>query len=439
MTQTTAKLGAYMLLSRLNVGGTAEVYLAAAPTPGGRKRLVAIKRILPELAGERDFARMLIDEARLACQLAHPGIARVVDLGKENGELFLAVEYVAGKDVADIGKRTRSRKQPLDTALACHIAIGLLDALGYAHAAKDASGQPMQLVHRDVSPSNVIVSWHGEVKVIDFGIARATNRLTKTQAGVLKGKFRYMSPEQASGANVDGRADVYAAAVVLHELLAGEKLFTGVSGFELIQKVIDGKTPTLRGRPGVSDELADMVARGLACVPAERWATAGEFADALRAYLAKAAPGRRLDVELASFMQETFAAEFQKEQEKAARLLAEAERLAAEEEEEDEIVHGERTMLYTGPPPSDPEPKPAPVRARKSPPPVPAPPKAQTPAPVRKPRPSTPPPLPSPDEDATVFRPQPEPKRAPARGTLRLVAAAAGVLAVLVVAAYLLM
>lgn len=325
MVERTAKLGAYTLLSRLNEGGTAEVYLAAAPMSGGRKRLVAIKRILPELAKERDFARMLIDEARLACQLAHPGIARVVDLGHENGELFLAVEYVAGIDLSDIAKAVSARGELLDPALASYIAIGLLDALAYAHEAKDAAGHPMQIVHRDVSPSNVIVSWQGEVKVIDFGIARATNRLTKTQAGVLKGKFRYMSPEQASGVAIDRRADVYAAAVVLHELLAGERLFSGTSGFALIQKVIEGKTPTLRGRPGISDELAEIVEHGLACMPENRWASAQAFADALRAHLAHAASGRDLSAELAAFMQSTFEAEHRDEEQTSARLLNDAE------------------------------------------------------------------------------------------------------------------
>lgn len=325
MEEQTKKLGAYTLLTRLNEGGTAEVYLAAAPMSGGRKRLVAIKRILPELARERDFARMLIDEARLACQLAHAGIARVVDLGHEDGELFLAVEYVPGMDLSDIAKALNASGRLLDPALVCHVGVHLLDALSYAHDAKDAAGHPMQIVHRDVSPSNVLVSWDGEVKVIDFGIARATNRLTKTQAGVLKGKFRYMSPEQASGMSIDRRADVYAAAVVMHELLAGERLFAGTSGFALIQKVIDGKTPTLRGRPGVSDELAEIIERGLACVRENRWPTADAFAEALRGHLARATQGRDLSAELSAFMKSTFAAEHRHETQTVERLLEAAE------------------------------------------------------------------------------------------------------------------
>lgn len=319
MPENRPTFGAYRLLSRLGTGGTAEVFLAATRGPDGRERAVALKRILPDFSDEPDFVSMLIDEARLVSLLAHPGIAAVVDLGREHGELYLAMEYVRGKDLSSVAKKLRARKARLEPELAAWVVAHMLDALDHAHHAVGTDGKPMELVHRDVSPANCLVSYEGEVKLIDFGIARATNRITRTQTGVLKGKYRYMSPEQATGRAMDGRSDIYSAGVVLHELLVGEKLHAGDSDLTLMKKIAAGRVPRLAENAGVDPHLAALVDRAVEKDPARRWQRASEFASALRGWLAAVAPHRDLHHDIVVFLQTLFAEDYAAEE----RLLAE--------------------------------------------------------------------------------------------------------------------
>src|ERR1043165_2147441 len=239
--------GKYYLLERVNVGGMAEVFKAKATGVEGFERLVAVKRILPSIAEDEEFITMFIDEAKIAVQLNHANICQIFDLGKVDDSYFIALEFVHGKDLRAVFDRCR--QYPTGGAVtmpigqACFVTMKMCEGLDYAHNKKDAQGFDLKLVHRDVSPQNIIVSYEGEVKLIDFGIAKAANKITKTQAGILKGKFGYMSPEQVRGLALDGRSDIFAAGVVLYELCTGERLFTGSSDFSVLEKVQQAKVP----------------------------------------------------------------------------------------------------------------------------------------------------------------------------------------------------
>ena len=221
------KFGKYLLLERIAVGGMAEVFVAKAFGVEGFERLLAIKKILPTMGEDGEFISMFVDEARIAVQLSHANIVQVLELGKHDDNLYIAMEYISGRDLRQVIERFRKRAQPMPIPQVCLMVAEVCEALDYAHRKRDARGQPLGIVHRDVSPQNVIVSFEGETKLIDFGIAKAESRLQKTQAGILKGKFSYMSPEQVRGQAVDGRSDIFAAGILLWELICGEKLFSG--------------------------------------------------------------------------------------------------------------------------------------------------------------------------------------------------------------------
>jgi serine/threonine protein kinase len=202
--------GKYLLLERINVGGMAEVFKAKAFGVEGFERLVAVKRILPSIAEDQEFITMFVDEAKIAVQLTHANIAQIFDLGRVGDSYFIAMEYVHGKDLRAIFDRARKRGETVPVPMACYVAMKICEGLDYAHNKKDAAGRDLHLVHRDVSPQNVLLSYDGEVKVIDFGIAKAAGKAGKTQAGILKGKFGYMSPEQVRGLPLDRRSDIFA-------------------------------------------------------------------------------------------------------------------------------------------------------------------------------------------------------------------------------------
>jgi serine/threonine protein kinase len=223
--------GKYLLLERINVGGMAEVFIAKAFGVEGFERILAIKKILPTMAEDEEFITMFIDEARISVQLNHANVVHIHELGKHDETFYIAMEYVAGRDLRTILERYRRHKEIMPTAQAVFIASKICEGLDYAHRRKDARGQDLDIIHRDVSPQNILISYEGEVKIIDFGIAKAANRSQKTQAGILKGKFGYMSPEQVRGLPIDRRADVFAVGVILYEMLTGEKLFVGESDF----------------------------------------------------------------------------------------------------------------------------------------------------------------------------------------------------------------
>ena len=308
------QFGKYLLLERIAVGGMAEVFVAKAFGVEGFERLLAIKKILPTMGEDNEFNTMFVDEARIAVQLAHANIVQVLELGKVDDNLFIAMEYISGRDVRQLLERFRKRGRPMPIPQACTIVAKVCEALDYAHRKRDARGTPLGIVHRDVSPQNVLVSFEGDVKLIDFGIAKAESRLQRTQAGILKGKFSYMSPEQVRGQAIDHRSDVFAVGVLLWELLCGEKLFTGDSDFAVLEKVRTGQIPLPRKvNPDIPEPLERVMMKALATEVRDRYQWASELHDALVRFtlIGDMVYGSR---QLAEWMREEFHLEFEKEQ-----------------------------------------------------------------------------------------------------------------------------
>jgi len=243
--------GKYELLSRFRVGGMAEVWTARR-LGGAEQSLVALKRILPSFTDEADYLAMFRDEARLVQQLAHPCIVATYEVGQVDDHPYIALEHVRGQNVAALIRRAREQAEPVPTAMALRIAIDVCSALEHAHSLTDASGNPLDIVHRDVSPTNILLGYDGAVKLIDFGIAKSNEQLMRTQAGLLKGKHGYLSPEQAVGEVVDARSDLFSLAICVWEMLAAKRLFLGASDFSSIERVREAVVPPLEGAGGPS-------------------------------------------------------------------------------------------------------------------------------------------------------------------------------------------
>jgi eukaryotic-like serine/threonine-protein kinase len=275
--------GKYYLLDRVNTGGMAEVYRAKAFGVEGFERIVAVKRILPTIAANTDFIKMFIDEAKLAVQLNHANIAQIFDLGKVDGSYFIALEYVHGRDLRAVFDLQKEKGEQLPIELCCYVMMKICEGLDYAHRKRDANGRALELVHRDVSPQNMLISFDGDVKLIDFGIAKAANNSSNTRTGVLKGKFGYLSPEQVRGQPIDQRSDIFGIGIVLYELLTGERLFVGDSDLSTIEKVRNVEVaPPRQLNPDISEQLERTVLKALARNKDERFQTALELHDALQ-------------------------------------------------------------------------------------------------------------------------------------------------------------
>jgi eukaryotic-like serine/threonine-protein kinase len=280
--------GRYQLLERLAVGGMAEIFRARQSGAHGFEKILVIKRILPHLAADPEFLAMFVDEAKLQCALQHPKIVQVFEFGEADGQYYIALEYVDGMDALGLLRACAHRRQRLPVRLAVHIACEVLDALDYAHSQRGADGQPLGIVHRDVSPSNVFISRRGDVKLGDFGIARATEkqRQSKTQAGTLKGKYGYMAPEQVVGGGIDGRADLFAVGIVLAEMLMGRRLFTAPNDLDVLLMVRDARLDRLnRYGTDIPPPLRKILDRILSRDPETRYATAGALRDVLLEFL----------------------------------------------------------------------------------------------------------------------------------------------------------
>ena len=274
-----ATLGKYEVLRKLATGGMAELYLVRARAAAGFEKLVVLKRILPTVAGDPEFVQMFLDEARLAATLQHPNIADVYDVGEHAGSYFFTMEFVHGQDARAIKGAARKRGEPVPLAIALAIIHSVASALDYAHARTDATGEPLGLVHRDVSSSNVMVSYDGAIKLLDFGIARASSSTHKTQVGSLKGKIPYMSPEQCKGHAIDRRSDVFSLGVVLYELTVGRRPFRGDSDFAIMDQIVYRGAP----RPselvtGYPEELEAIAMKMLATEVRDRYGNAEEVA-----------------------------------------------------------------------------------------------------------------------------------------------------------------
>jgi TonB family protein len=280
------KFGQYVLVEKIATGGMAEVWKAYMRGVEGFQKVVAIKKILPHLSDNQDFIEMFIDEAKLAAQLNHNNIIHIYDLGKIQSSYYIAMEYIDGFDLKTILRRGGERDHPMSVELALFIASKIAAALDYAHRKKDFEEKEMGLVHRDVSPQNVLISQEGDIKLCDFGIAKAASKASHTQAGALKGKLQYMAPEQAWGRNIDRRSDIFALATVLFEMLTSRKLFTGDNELSILEQVREARVqPPSLYNDEVTPEIDKIVLKALQKDPANRYQTAGELARDIDAIL----------------------------------------------------------------------------------------------------------------------------------------------------------
>ncbi len=278
------QFGKYTLFELIGRGGMAEVYKARIQGPAGFERTFVVKRILPHLSSDPTFIKMFVEEAKLSARLAHPNIVHIFELGAVEGEYFISMEYIRGHDLSETMRAIWKTMGPPRPELVAYIGREACRGLAYAHALTDESGRPLGMVHRDVSPSNVMLSYEGAVKLLDFGIAKALGDAgpETTKAGTMKGKYAYMAPEQTEGENVDNRSDIFACGIVLHEVLTGRRLFKGNNDVQTIERVrrCDVPRPSLQN-PAVSPELDAIVLKALQPNPADRWQNATEMADAL--------------------------------------------------------------------------------------------------------------------------------------------------------------
>jgi serine/threonine-protein kinase len=289
--------GRYVLLDEIAAGGTATVHLGRLVGGEGFSRLVAIKRLHPHFAKDPEFAAGFLDEARLASRIRHPNVVPVLDVVREGGELLLVMEYVHGLTLSSLLRAAAARGIAISPRVASAIVGDLLTGLHAAHEAKSDRGEPLGIVHRDVSPQNVLVGADGVARVVDFGIAKAQGRSQVTREGEIKGKVAYMPPEQIYGEAVTRSADLYAAGVVLWEALTGRRLFEAENDVALLRLVLEGSVePPSVHRPEIAPALDAIVMKALSPDPAVRPATAREFAEALSVAIERAAPGEVSDL-----------------------------------------------------------------------------------------------------------------------------------------------
>jgi serine/threonine-protein kinase len=289
------RFGRYELLQKIAVGGMAEVFLARLVTAEGAEKPLVIKRVLPNLARNREFIERFIDEARIALPLTHDAITAVFDFGRVDDDYFIAMDYVEGPDLGTLLARLRGRGEPLAVPIALHIAAQIASGLNYAHRATSPDGGPAGIVHRDVSPQNILLAFTGAVKLTDFGIARARSRLEITSP-LVRGKPCYLSPEQARGEAVDGRSDLFSLGLVLHEMLTGERIFEDKSALATLQRIESAPiTPPSAKRAGIDPEIDQIVLRALARPPAERYQDGQKLQGDLTRALHRIAPGFTAD------------------------------------------------------------------------------------------------------------------------------------------------
>jgi serine/threonine protein kinase len=319
---TPERFGRYVLLDRIGAGGMAEVFRAVMPGVEGFRRTFVVKRILAARAQAADFVEMFVQEARIGALLNHPNIVQVYDFGNVDGNYFLAMEYLRGRDLSALTRRLRERQRPCPIPIATFIAREVAQSLGYAHALTDPEGQPLHVVHRDVSPSNIMCVRAGGVKLLDFGIAKATGVAPEqTGQGIFKGKLAYMAPERIRDEPFDGRSDLFALGVVLWELLTGRRLFRGQTEADTLKNVLQLRIPPPSElRPDVPAALDAIVLRALDRDPAARTPTGLEMADELEEVLAETRYHSKM---LPALLQELFGSELASSQIELSKLTPE--------------------------------------------------------------------------------------------------------------------
>jgi serine/threonine-protein kinase len=268
----------YKVLEKIASGGMAEVFRAESAGLEGFKKTVAIKRVLPHLSEKKQFIGMFLDEARVSAQLSHSNCVQVFDIGVGDNTYFIVMEYVDGADLKGVIEHRKKSGTPFPVEEACLICVRICEGLSYAHELTDNNGDSLHIVHRDMSPPNVLITRFGEVKIVDFGLAKANSQLEKSEPGIIKGKFSYLSPEAAQGLPVDAKTDIFAVGIILWELLAGRRLFMGETDLETVRMVQQARVPSIRQiNPKVSAELERVLLRSLAGDPAARYQTARDF------------------------------------------------------------------------------------------------------------------------------------------------------------------
>ena len=277
------QFGKYTLFERIGRGGMADVYKGRVQGPQGFERTFVVKRILPHLSDDATFIKMFVEEAKLSARLAHPNIVQIFELGAVEGEYFISMEYIRGRDLSETMRAIWKTMGPPRPELVAYIGREACRALSYAHSLADERGRPLGMIHRDVSPSNIMMSYEGAVKLLDFGIAKALGEAPETtKSGTMKGKYAYMAPEQTEGDDVDHRIDIFSCGIVLHEVLTGRRLFKGQNDVLTIERVRRCEVPPpSQQNPMVPPELDAIILRALARDRDQRWATAADMADAL--------------------------------------------------------------------------------------------------------------------------------------------------------------
>ncbi|MFO0550997.1 MAG: serine/threonine-protein kinase [Polyangiaceae bacterium] len=297
-------LGKYRLLAELGRGGMSMVYLALVKGPAGFNKLVVLKMIRAQFSEEPEFVTMFLDEARLAARLNHPNIVQTNEVGQEDADYFMAMEYLEGQTLNRILNKASSK---LSLSMNLRAISESLSGLHYAHELKDFNGQPLGVVHRDISPHNIFVTYEGQVKLVDFGIAKALNSSSETKTGIVKGKVAYMAPEQAMGERVDRRADLFSMGVVLWQMVAGYRMFRGLNDVAIIQKLMTGQIPSIREAvPDVDPTLEAIITKSLAPKREDRYSTAAEMRGDIEGFLDKLSDRRGLR-ELGAMITDFFA------------------------------------------------------------------------------------------------------------------------------------
>ncbi len=303
----TDRLGKYRIIAKLGQGGMAAVYLSVVPGPAGFNKLLVVKVLKEDLAQDSDFLAMFLNEARLAARLNHANVVHTYEIGVEDGLHFLAMDYLEGQPLHVVLRRATRARMPVDIHV--RILSDVLAGLHYAHTLRDFDGTPLHVVHRDVSPQNVFVTYDGQVKLVDFGVAKAAGAATTTRSGVFKGKLAYVAPEQADGQPADARADIFSVGVMLWEAMSGRRFAEGDSQAAILAARLSGAEPRIRDvLPNADPELANICDRAMAYAPADRYQTAQELRDALESFLDRF--NRRVSSqEVAEFMDGLFVQE----------------------------------------------------------------------------------------------------------------------------------
>ena len=281
------KIGKYTLIREIARGGMAEIWLAEQRGPGGFNKELVIKKILPHLAEEEQMTQMFLDEARLVAELSHPNIGQVYELGEENGDYYIAMEYIEGLNLAELKDKLRKRGTFMPVEYATRIVCDILAALEFAHNYVDRNGEHVGLIHRDISPHNILLSTDGAVKLVDFGVAKAQTQSHKTETGAVKGKFAYMAPEQIESGDLDRRVDVFAVGVLFYEMLTGEKPFG--DDLKAVSMILSAVSPDPRdSRIDIPDEIAAIIDKALQRNREDRYSSAAEMEAVLQQYLDRA-------------------------------------------------------------------------------------------------------------------------------------------------------